>query len=65
MPLAEHTLFIFDHLEGPTKNEIKYRERVDREIPEQIFWGAQLYGCPQSYIALQQKKKKKKIPETT
>lgn len=55
LPLTEQTLFIFDHLEGPAKNEIKYRPREERETPEQVFSILkELYGCPQSYIALQQ-----------
>ncbi|KAA0710593.1 hypothetical protein E1301_Tti015735 [Triplophysa tibetana] len=55
LPLVEQTSFVLDHLEGPAKNEIKYRAREDRETPEQVFSILkELYWSSQSYIALQQ-----------
>lgn len=41
---------------GEAKNEIKYRWRAEREDPEKILSILQeMYGCPQSYVALQEK----------
>ena len=33
----DQAYFIYDHLEGEAKHEIKFRSRVDREDPERIF----------------------------
>lgn len=47
--------FLFDHLEGEAREEIRYRSRGEKENPEKIFEILQeLYGCPQSYVALQE-----------
>lgn len=47
--------FIFDHLEGEARDEIKYRPRVDRDDPECVLTILKdLYGCPKSYVSLQE-----------
>ena len=47
--------FIFDHLEGEARDEIKYRPRTDREDPERVLSILKdLYGCPKSYVSLQE-----------
>lgn len=51
----DQAYFIYDHLEGEAKNEIRYRSRGEREDPEKILSILQeLYGCSQSYVALQE-----------
>lgn len=53
---VDQAYFIYDHLEGEAKNEIKYRSRSEREDPDKILSILQeMYGCPQSYVALQEK----------
>lgn len=52
---ADRAFFLFDHLEGEARNEIKYRASADRENPDKIFSILQdLYGCSDSYVALQE-----------
>lgn len=47
--------FMFDHLGGEAKDEIRYRPREAREDPEQIISILKdLYGCSTSYVALQE-----------
>lgn len=47
--------FLFDHLAGEAREEIKYRPLVDRRDPAKIISIlTELYGCSQSYIALQE-----------
>lgn len=47
--------FLFDHLEGEAREEIRYRPNVEKEDPEAIFKILrELYGCSQSYVALQE-----------
>lgn len=51
---VDQAYFIYDHLEGPAKDEIKYRPKQDREDPERVLSILQeVYGCPLSYVALQ------------
>ena len=51
----DQAYFIYDHLEGEAKDEIRYRPKAEREDPERIFAILQdLYGCPKSYVSLQQ-----------
>lgn len=51
----DQAYFVYDHLEGEAKEEIKYRSRADKEDPERIFSILQeLYGCSQSYVTLQE-----------
>lgn len=47
--------FLYDHLEGEAREEIKYRPREHREDPEKVIQIlSELYGCPDSYIVLQE-----------
>ncbi|KAK0136672.1 hypothetical protein N1851_027175 [Merluccius polli] len=52
---ADQALFVFDHLEGEAREEIRFRPRVEREDPVKVFAILrELYGCAQSYVTLQQ-----------
>lgn len=47
--------FIFDHLEGEARDEIKYRTVAERDHPETVFKILkELYGCQKPYILLQE-----------
>lgn len=51
----DQALFMFDHLEGEARKEIKYRTSAEQADPAQILAILNdLYGCTQSYITLQQ-----------
>ena len=55
LSVADQALFLFDHLEGEAKQEIKFRSEGERRDPAQIIAILkELYGCSQSYITLQQ-----------
>ena len=55
LPAAEQALFIFDHLEGEAKEEIKFRSGEEQRDPARILAILkELYGCSQSYVTLQQ-----------
>lgn len=50
----DQTYFIYDHLAGSAKDEVKYRPKQDREDPEKVLSILQeVYGCSLSYVALQ------------
>lgn len=52
---VDQAYFIYDHLEGEAKDEIRYRPRAERENPEKILSILQaMYGCAKSYVSLQQ-----------
>lgn len=52
---VDQALFMFDHLEGEARNEIKYRTSAERGDPVQILAIlTELYGCTESYVTLQQ-----------
>ncbi|XP_041863601.1 uncharacterized protein LOC121653904 [Melanotaenia boesemani] len=52
---VDQAYFIYDHLEGEAKDEIRYRPRAEREDPEKILCILQdMYGCSRSYVSLQQ-----------
>lgn len=52
---ADQAFFLFDHLEGEAREEIKYRSSTERADPSAIIAVLQeLYGCSQSYVALQE-----------
>lgn len=52
---VDQAYFIFDHLEGEAKDEIRYRTRAERENPDKILSILQdMYGCVRSYVSLQQ-----------
>jgi len=47
--------FLYDHLEGEAREEIKFRPSEDREDPDKVIQIlTELYGCPDSYIVLQE-----------
>ena len=51
----DQAFFLFDHLEGEAREEIKFRSAEEREDPNKIIGILQnLYGCSQSYVALQE-----------
>ena len=51
----DQAFFLFDHLEGEAREEIRYRRAVEREDPNKIIdILRELYGCSQSYVALQE-----------
>ncbi|XP_029941466.1 uncharacterized protein LOC115383427 [Salarias fasciatus] len=52
---SDQAFFVFDHLEGEAREEIKYRPSAERDDPDKIFAVLQeLYGCSESYVALQE-----------
>ena len=52
---VDQAYFIYDHLEGEAKDEIRYRPRTDRENPDRILSILQdMYGCSKPYVSLQQ-----------
>lgn len=52
---TDRAFFLFDHLEGEAREEIKYRPSAERGDPTKIIAVLQeLYGCCESYVALQQ-----------
>lgn len=56
LPKTEQAFFIYDHLEGEAREEIKYRPRGEREDPDKLCGILQeLYGCVDSYISLQER----------
>lgn len=52
---ADQAFFLYDHLEGEAREEIKYRSSTERSDPNRIISILQdLYGCVESYVALQE-----------
>lgn len=52
---ADKAFFLFDHLEGEAREEIRHRPSGERGDPDKIvFILRELYGCSQSYVALQE-----------
>ena len=52
---ADKALFIFAHLDGEAREEIRFRPSTERGDPAKIFAILrELYGCAQSYVTLQQ-----------
>jgi hypothetical protein len=52
----DKALFLFDHLEGEARNEIKYRPVFTRENPDLIIEVLkEVYGCAKSYVYWQQR----------
>lgn len=52
---ADQAFFLYDHLEGEAREEIKYRSSTERSDPSKIISILQdLYGCVESYVALQE-----------
>lgn len=55
LSILDKAHFLYDHLEGEAREEIKFRPREDREDPERVIQIlTELYGCPDSYIVLQE-----------
>ncbi len=55
MTSAEQAFFLYDHLEGEARDEIKYRSNADKCDPEKIISALrEIYGCAESYITLQE-----------
>lgn len=51
----DKAFFLFDHLEGEAREEIRHRPSEDRGDPDRIIRILrELYGCSQSYVALQE-----------
>nr|XP_055039117.1 uncharacterized protein LOC129426946 [Misgurnus anguillicaudatus]XP_055039118.1 uncharacterized protein LOC129426946 [Misgurnus anguillicaudatus]XP_055039119.1 uncharacterized protein LOC129426946 [Misgurnus anguillicaudatus]XP_055039120.1 uncharacterized protein LOC129426946 [Misgurnus anguillicaudatus]XP_055039121.1 uncharacterized protein LOC129426946 [Misgurnus anguillicaudatus] len=52
---ADQAFFLFDHLEGEAREEIRHRSDADRSNPTLIVEALrELYGCSLSYVALQE-----------
>ncbi|KAL2086083.1 hypothetical protein ACEWY4_017142 [Coilia grayii] len=52
----ERAMFLYDHLEGEARNEIKYRPTATREDPAEIVKVLrEVYGCAKSYVLWQQR----------
>ncbi|KAM9462880.1 uncharacterized protein Hap1MRO34_016753 [Clarias gariepinus] len=52
---ADRAFFLFDHLEGEAREEIRHRPSGERGDPDKIIMILrELYGCSQSYVALQE-----------
>lgn len=55
LAISDQAFFLFDHLEGEARDEIKYRASAEREDPVKIIAVlTELYGCSDSYVALQE-----------
>lgn len=56
MSELDKALFLYDHLEGTARLEIKFREQsVKGDVKQIIAVLQELYGCSKSYVFLQQK----------
>ena len=54
MSEIDKALFMYDHLEGEARSEIKFRPRAEREDPKIISEVlTELYSCSNSYVSLQ------------
>ncbi len=52
---ADKAFFLLDHLEGEAREEIRHRPSEERGDPERVIAILrELYGCSQSYVALQE-----------
>ncbi|XP_048848763.1 uncharacterized protein LOC125718760 [Brienomyrus brachyistius] len=55
LAVSDQAFFLFDHLEGEAREEIRYRSGVERGDPACIIDVLQeLYGCSEPYVALQE-----------
>ncbi|XP_073715645.1 uncharacterized protein [Misgurnus anguillicaudatus] len=55
MSRLDQAFFLFDHLEGEAREEIKYRPDSEKCDPDKIIFALRdLYGCSESYVALQE-----------
>lgn len=52
---TDQAFFLYDHLEGEAREEIKYRPSAERSDPAKIMEVLEeLYGCAEPYVALQE-----------
>lgn len=52
---SDQAFFLFDHLEGEAREEIKFRSQAERGDPTKIIEVLrEIYGCSDSYVALQE-----------
>lgn len=52
---TDQAYYMIDHLEGEARSEIRYRSHDEQKDPDQIISILQnLYGCADSYVALQE-----------
>lgn len=52
---TDQAFFLYDHLTGEARDEIKYRPSEERRDPDKIISILrELYGCSKSYVALQE-----------
>ncbi|KAL0174035.1 hypothetical protein M9458_030003, partial [Cirrhinus mrigala] len=55
LSVSDQAFFLFDHLEGKAREEIRYRSEVERRDPDKIFLALrEVFGCSQSHVALQE-----------
>ncbi|KAL0161382.1 hypothetical protein M9458_045107, partial [Cirrhinus mrigala] len=55
LSVSDQAFFLFDHLEGEAREEIRYRSEVERRDPDKIFLALrEVFGCSQSHVALQE-----------
>ncbi len=55
MSASDKAFFLFDHLEGEAREEIRYRPDDERSDPANIISALkELYGCSQSNVSLQE-----------
>lgn len=55
MSRAEQAFFLYNHLEGEARDEIKYCSSTDKIDTDRLISALrELYGCAESYVALQE-----------
>lgn len=55
LSLADQAFFLFEHLEGEAREEIKYRPEIEKNDPIKIISALrEVYGCSETYVALQE-----------
>lgn len=55
LSVSDQAFFLFDHLEGEAREEIKHRPSTERSDPAKIMSALkEMYGCYESYVALQE-----------
>lgn len=55
LSLADQAFFLFEHLEGEAREEIKYRPEIEKNDPIKIISALrEVYGCSEMYVALQE-----------
>ena len=55
LTITDQAFFLYDHLVGEARDEIKFRSSAERKDPDRIIATLrELYGCAKSYVALQE-----------